>query len=303
MTIDHKLRRARLGTAIAAGTALTLAMNDVSVPFSYELGFSPSTVVFARYVLLLACLVILLPAIGLRYHLPRAQTFHAFGSGIAAAIGALALLVSFAHIPVSLAIVILYTFPILTALLESAQARKLPSAIEVLCLVTALAGIGVAIGLDQMSLSAMGVALATLSAIAYAISIFWNSTRLRDTDATLVTFYMAIAGVAVTALYLAATGTLAVPQSGPSAWLPLALTCVLFTVSFLGMFKAVEFAGGAPTAMTLNLEPVFAIMLAAPVLGETLTLPRLSGSALVIGAVVVSELSRNRKKAVVELAG
>src|SRR6185503_11776080 len=100
-----------------------------------------------------------------------ARTFHAFGSGSAAAIGALALLVSFAHIPVSLAIVILYTFPILTALLESAQARKLPSAIEVLCLITALAGIGVAIGLDQMSLSAMGVALATLSAIAYAISI------------------------------------------------------------------------------------------------------------------------------------
>jgi drug/metabolite transporter (DMT)-like permease len=273
------------------------------VPFSYERGFSPPTVVFARYVILLACLAVLLPVMGLRYQLPRVPAFHAFGSGIAAALGALSLLVSFAYIPISLAIVILYTFPILTALLESARARKLPSASEVLCLVTALAGIGIAIGLDQMSLSAVGIALATLSAIAYSISIFWNSTRLRNTDATLVTFYMAVAGVAASALYVAATGTLALPQSGPGAWFPLAITCVLFTVAFLGMFKAVEFAGGAPTAMVLNLEPVFAIILAIPILGETLTLPRLLGSALVIGAVVVSELSRNRRKVAVELAG
>jgi drug/metabolite transporter (DMT)-like permease len=51
--------------------------------------------------------------------------------------------------------------------------------------------------------------------------------------------------------------------------------------------------------MMLNLEPVFVMFLAALLLGEDLSLPRLVGSAMVIGAVVVSEAWRNRKAATV----
>ncbi len=62
-------------------------------------------------------------------------------------------------------------------------------------------------------------------------------------------------------------------------------------------------SGGAPTAMLLNLEPVFVMFLAALLLGEELSLPRLLGSAMVIGAVVVSEAWRNRRTAAIEIAG
>lgn len=54
--------------------------------------------------------------------------------------------------------------------------------------------------------------------------------------------------------------------------------------------------------MVLNLEPVFVMFLAAILLDEALTLPRLLGSAMVIGAVVVSETWRNRRTAAVEFA-
>ena len=50
--------------------------------------------------------------------------------------------------------------------------------------------------------------------------------------------------------------------------------------------------------MVLNLEPVFVIGLAALLLGEDLTVPRVLGGALVIGAVVVSEIYRGRKDAI-----
>jgi drug/metabolite transporter (DMT)-like permease len=68
------------------------------------------------------------------------------------------------------------------------------------------------------------------------------------------------------------------------------------------MCKAVELAGGAPTAMMLNLEPVFVMILDAILLGETLTVPRIIGSAMVIGVVVIFEAWRNRKPNAVEPA-
>ncbi|WP_119389153.1 DMT family transporter [Taklimakanibacter lacteus] len=303
MTSGHPARKARIGIILAGVAALTLAINDVSVPFAYAQGFNPPTVVLARYIFLLGGLVLALPLLGLGFRLARNHAFHALGSGITAAIGALGLLGSFAYIPVSLGVVILYTFPIITTLLECAQARRFPGAIELACLIAALIGVGIAIGLNDMSLDPRGIALAGLSAVGFAISIFWNSIKLRTADGTIVTFYMAIAGVATAVLYLSLTQGLALTGAGFTGWLPLAVTCFFFAISYIGMFKAVELAGGAPTAMVLNLEPVFAIGLAALFLGEALTLPRLLGSALVIGAVVLSEFSRGRKDVAVELAG
>jgi drug/metabolite transporter (DMT)-like permease len=295
MTSEHTARRARIGIIIAGASALTLAINDVAVPFAYAQGFSPPAVVFFRFLFLLASLLVLLPIVGLTLRMPRDHAFHALGSGIAAGIATLGLLGSFAHIPVSLALIILYTFPILTALFESIHARKLPSLVEFLCLIAALTGIGIVIGLNEVKLSTLGLVFAGISALGYAASIFWNSIKLRDVDGAIVSFYMAIAGVATTAVFLLVTGTFAMTQAGFSGWLPLLVTCIFFTISFIGMFKAVQLAGGAPTAMLLNLEPVFVMFLAALLLGEELSLPRLLGSAMVIGAVMVSEAWRNRK--------
>jgi drug/metabolite transporter (DMT)-like permease len=302
MTPEQTARRARTGIIIAAAAALTLGINDVSVPFAYAQGFSSPTVVFFRFAFLFVSLLVFLPLTGLPYRLARDHALHAQGSGITAGFATLALLGSFAYIPVSLALIILYTFPILTALFESAHARRLPSAVELVCLVVALAGIGIIIGLNEVKLSSVGLLLGVLSSVGYAASIFWNSIKLRTADGTVVSFHMAIAGVATTGLFILATGTFAVTQAGPSGWLPLLLTCFFFTVSFIGMYKAIELAGGAPTAMVLNLEPVFVTFLAAVLLDETLTVPRLLGSAMVIGAVVVSEAWRNRKAVTVEFA-
>lgn len=295
-------RQTRIGIFIAAGSALMLALNDVAVPFAYAQGFSPAAVVLFRFAFMLLSLVVLLPLAGLSYRLSRAHTLHAAGSGVAAGIATLALLGSFALIPVSLALIILYTYPFLTALFESAHARRLPGFVEVICLLVALGGIGIVIGLGEVTLSPLGLLLACISSLGYATSAFWNSVKLRTADGLVVALHMAILGVATTAIFLLASGSFAMATSGLGGWLPLLIACVFFAAAFIGLYKAIELIGGAPTAMIFNLEPVFVIFLAAILLGEDLSLPRLLGSAMVIGAVVVSEAWRNRKTAVVECA-
>lgn len=295
MSSEQTARRARIGIIVAAGAALTLAINDVTVPFAYAQGFNAPTVVFFRFLFLLAGLLVLLPLLGLSYRLPGNQAFHAMGSGILTGIATLGLLGSFAYIPVSLALIILYTFPILTALLEGLHARRAPSLVEFLCLIAALAGIGIIIGLNEVKLSSEGLLFAGISALGYAASIFWNSVKLRTADSTIVSFHMAVAGVATTGLFVLATGSFAVAQMTFGGWLPLFLTCFFFGVAFIAMYKAVELAGGAPTAMILNLEPVFVMGLASVLLDEKLTVPGVLGGILVIGAITVAEYWRNRR--------
>lgn len=300
MADGQTARRARLGIILAGVAGLMLAVNDVSVPFSYQNGFSPPTVVLARFAFLVLTVIILLLVLGRRPRLPRDRAGHALGSGVMTAIATLGLLGSFAFIPVSLGVVILYTFPMLTALFECLHARRFPGLIELLCLITAFAGVGIAVGLNDVALDPMGILLAGIASLCYAISMFWNSIALRAADSTVVSFYMAIAGIVTVALYVLVTGSFVVtPEPGLTPWLPLLVTCFFFSVAFVLMFRAVTFAGGAPTAMVLNLEPVFVIFLAAALLSEDLTVPRVLGAALVIGAVVVSEIIRGRKDAVV----
>lgn len=297
MAVEQRARQARIGIIIAAASALMLALNDVAVPFAYRQGFSPATVVLFRFSFMLFSLLAVLPLAGLSYRLPRGHALNAVGSGTAAAIATLALLGSFAFIPVSLALIILYTYPFLTALFESAHARRLPGIVEVICLLVALGGIGIVIGLGEVRFSPVGLLLACISSLGYSTSTFWNSIKLRSADGMVVAFHMAIVGVAVTGVFLLASGSFATTSSGFDGWLPLLIACVFFAAAFIGLYKAIELVGGAPSAMIFNLEPVFVIFLAALLLGEDLTLARLLGSAMVIGAVVVSEAWRSRKAA------
>lgn len=304
MADGQTARRARLGIIIAGVAGLMLAVNDVSVPFSYHNGFSPPTVVLARYGFLLLTVALLLAALRVRPRLPTAERGHALGSGVMTAIATMGLLGSFAFIPVSLAVVILYTFPMLTALFECLHARRFPGLAELLCLIAAFAGVGIAVGLNDVALEPMGLLLAGLASLCYAISMVWNGIALRHADSTVVSFHMAIAGIFTVALYVVATGSFQLtPQTGLAPWLPLLVTCFFFSVAFVLMFRAVTLCGAAPTAMVLNLEPVFVLFLAATLLGEELTLPRLLGGALVIGAVVMSEIVRGRRDVAIGAVG
>ena len=70
------------------------------------------------------------------------------------------------------------------------------------------------------------------------------------------------------------------------------------TIAFITMFWAVHASGAAPTAMVMNLEPVFTIAMSFWILNEAVSLQRLIGATIVIGSVVLSQwvaVSRDRQ--------
>jgi len=287
--------RGRIGVMVAVGSALALALNDISVPLTYASGFNPPTVVLLRYLFLIAALLILLPILSKPYRLGEGQGWHALGSGICAAVGTVGLLGAFAFIPVSLTVVILYVFPFLIALANCVHHRQWPGLVDIACPLMALGGIAIAIGDDFGSLDIRGLGLAALAAIGYAASIFWNGIKLRNACGITVTLYIAISGAGVVTLFLLVSDSFQFAPAELAAWASLVCAASFFTVAFIAMFKAIEMAGGATTAMVLNLEPIFVVLLAAMWLGEALTWNRLAGSLLVVAAVVFSEYWRLKR--------
>ncbi|MEZ5925560.1 MAG: DMT family transporter [Hyphomicrobiaceae bacterium] len=274
--------------AVTLAAALALAINNVTLPFVYQAGWNAQSVVLVRFAFSTVALGLVLLMSGRRFRLSGADTGHALGSGVAVAIGALGLLGSFQFIPVSLAIVIVYTNPVLTAVMLSVWHRRPPGFVQVVCLVVAFVGVAIATGIDHLSLDPRGILLALMSAVGFSFSFAWNSIKLRAADAMVVTFTMVVAGGVATGLFVLLSRSLSLPIE-LSGWLLFLIPACCFTFAMFGMYEGVRRIGGAPAAMLMNLEPVMTIVLAPFVLGETLTGAHIAGGLLVIVAVYVSE--------------
>lgn len=278
------------GVLVTAGAALSISINSIAVPTVYAHGANPQTVVLLRYAFFIFAFLAAWSLIGRSLALAARHRRHALISGTFAAAGSVGLLGAYAFIPVSLAIVLVYTYPILTALMLAALQRRAPGFVALVCLVLALAGVVLIIGIEEVVLDPRGLALAALGAAGFAGAIVWNALMLRAADSTLVSFYMSLSGLVVIGALVIATGSFAPPSAATAGWLAMLISAACFSAAFVGMYRGVQLIGGTPAAMILNLEPVFTVALAAVVLGEVVGVRQLLGGALVVAAVAVSQL-------------
>ena len=80
------------------------------------------------------------------------------------------------------------------------------------------------------------------------------------------------------------------PRSGPG-WATLTTSTGFYVLATILLFTAVKMIGPLRTAIIDNSAPVWAILLAALLLHERLSGVQLFGGALVIGAVLLVQLS------------
>lgn len=283
------------GVAVVLLAALSISLTNVAAPFVYDAGGNPQTILVLRNLTFLVLCGLWLKAGGRFRWLERRAQLVCFGAGVAYTCGAAGLLLSLLTLPVSLAILVLFTFPLMTALLDSALERRAPGPGQLLCLLAALAGLAVALEVERFAFAPEGVIFAALGAVGVAVSYVWTGRALPGVDSGVMTFHMAITGLVGASLYVAATGSLALPADGSLGWLALLVAVVGFAVAFFAMFRAVHLIGPAPTAMVMNLEPVFTIALAVVLRGEGLGARKLVGAAVVLAAVMVSQRLLKRR--------
>ena len=202
---------------------------------------------------------------------------------------------SIQRIEVSLASLILYTYPALVTIVAFALGREKATRRKLAALALASSGVALVVGGGTGAIDWVGAAMAFGCAIFYTGFIL-ASDRVAATTSPLAFAASVSTGAAVgfTVVALLSGG---IATSGEGAmWIVLiaSVSTVLPIVLFMAGLARI---GPSTASIASTVEPLFTVALAWIVLGETLGPLQLAGGALVLAAVVLLQLRSRARSA------
>lgn len=279
----------------------TYGMNPLFTLPLYQEGMSPDSVLFFRYLFAIPILALMMKFTHVDFKITFLEIPPLAFMGIMFALCSLTLFQSYNYMDAGIASTILFLYPILVALIMTFIFKEKLSSVTIFCLLMATAGIGLLYkGEDGATLSLVGTILVIISALTYAIYIVGiNRTRLKKMNTIKVTFYVLLFGWSLFAVRSMIDGGV---QSPPAdKWFLwgnlLALGLLPTAVSLLTTTIAIQHIGSTPTAILGALEPATAIFFGITVFNETLTFRETCGLVLIIVAVCIVVIARDKKTA------
>jgi drug/metabolite transporter (DMT)-like permease len=281
--------RAWLGIVVALAAGAAYAVANTSANIAYQAGSNAMTVAATRFLVPVIALFVWMRLGGVSLVLPKRDTVIAVLLGFVTALYTWALLRSFNALPFALAVLTFYLFPLIAAILVAVLGWE--KFIWRTGAAIALALIGLALALDVRggNLDAGGIALALLAAVGLAVVIAVSSRMFGAGDARPLTFYMAAGACALLLVIAAASGELALPQTG-AGWIAFTASSVVYGFAMIAFFIAVSMIGPVRTSLLSYADAVISAGLGVAVLGQALTLVQVTGIALVIVALVGATL-------------
>ena len=271
------------GYILGAIAAATYGMNPLYALPLYKTGMDPDSVLFFRYLFAIPLLGIMIKARGRNFKLKRKQILPLIIMGLLISISSLALFQSYNYMEAGIASTLLFVYPIMVALIMSFFFKEKLTIQTVLCILLALAGIGLLYkGGNGATLSLVGIGLVMASSLSYAIYIVGvNQSVLKDVATLKLTFYVLLFGLTLFLVRVDFGVHLFIVDKWYLWGNLLALAVFPTAISFLCTTRAVQYIGSTPTAILGALEPVTAVFFGVTIFGESLT-PRLIGGILMI---------------------
>lgn len=283
-----------VGRCIALGAAIFYGFNTTLSRLAYDTGTTPLSLTLYRF--LMAAILMIAIVMMLRKSWKISVALPVFACCILGnftiSIGHLG---AVKYIPVSLAAIIFYTFPLMVVAYKRLAQREAVTRNELLAFVVAFIGIGIALGPDFHEFGFIGIALAFLGALGATLFILSYERFPKDTDSYVGTMWIMIASTAFSLLFLP-LGFELVPPREPIGWVYLVTITLATVTAFVLTLQAISRVGGAIFALFLNFEPVIILLLAWIVIGETLSLERVLGIGLIVFALFLSHWKIPRVK-------
>ena len=277
------------GALLVAAGATLISVTNVVTPAIYQDGGNAITYLMLRFAGFLVLCRLWFLWRRKATALPMRDRLMSYGVGTTYAAGAAGLLGAIAYLPVSLSVLIFYSFPLLTVLYSAVLDRRLPRPFQIFCCLMAFAGLALTLGVSDLVLHPTGLALAAWAAVAMAGAYVWNGRALGHQDSTRVTYHMSVAGLLFAAAVILASGRFALPAGGSTGAWALLAAVICFAGAFFGMFGGIRLIGAVRTATIMNLEPVITVALSVWFLAEALTGLQYLGAALVVTAVLLAQ--------------
>jgi drug/metabolite transporter (DMT)-like permease len=157
--------------------------------------------------------------------------------------------------------------------------------------VVAFLGLALVVGAQPGSLALAGIGFAFGAACLRTATLLITRAMLQGADTRLITWYTMLSSTAVFVAFSLGTWHWQGPQTG-YGWFAMFVVSALVTVAVLTLFVSIGRIGPFRTALIMNLEPLLATVLSAPLLGEVLTPLQGLGGGIMLAALVAFQLRR-----------
>jgi drug/metabolite transporter (DMT)-like permease len=282
------------GLLLAIGSASCYGFNIVFARMASFAGTSGSAIVVYRVLLMLALVAIAALVARRSLAMVRDERGKLIMLGISTAFVGICYLSSVAFIPVTVAVVVFYTFPILIVLASPfVEKTPLTSSLIGVVLVATL-GVGLVVGPAFSGLDWRGLALAFAASVATAIQ-FFTAARCNKTGVVAKVFWIHLIVLPTSILVSLATGQLASPAILALAPFAIAMTIGGYLIGFILQFLALGRISAVAAGIVYCTEPVVAAISSAFILDEALSPPQVAGGALVLAAIIANVLLEQRR--------
>ena len=286
-------------SATAFGTLLLIAFmmgaNHVAARTAFNHGLDVVTAITVRSVITASVLALILWQQKVAFRVLPAQRKYLGAVGLLIAVQSVCLYSAVARLPVALALLAFNTYPLTTALWARILYGHQPERAVLWAMPVMMAGLalaldvlGAASGLGaarQWAEIGAGVAFALAASATFGLALVLTQHETVGVDGRLRTFTtMATVGVLAASVVLT-QGGFQWPQAEPGWW-GLALLTFLYGTAFTIMFTVLPKLGVVGNSAIMNVEPVFALVLAWALLGQAIAPMQLLGAAVVVSAVL-----------------
>ena len=295
--------RAISGAAFATLLLIALMMgaNHVAARVAFNNGMGVATAVVFRSLVTAGVIVLILVVQGVRPQFTPRHRKMLLAIGLLIGVQSLCLYSSVARLPVALALLAFNTYPIWTAFWSFVVYRKRPEKAMLVAMPVILVGLALALDVfgatsglgasGQWARIGAGVAFALAAAGTFGLALVLTQHEAGDVDGRVRTATtMVLAGVVA----LATVGTQGGFQlpTATAGWLGLAALTFLYGTAFTIMFTVLPRLGVVGNSAIMNVEPVFALVLAWMLLGQAIAPVQVAGALLVVGAVMALGLRK-----------
>lgn len=271
------------------GVATVFSLVSICARLAYDAGSNALTIVTMRTVFAGVLLVVLLNARGVAWKLPRRERYWALALGAVLAAATFMLNKAIQEIPVTIAILIFYTYPPLTSVLSWITGAERFSLRVLTTLVLAFVGLALALQVKGGALDGAGLAYAVASSVSWGILMYVTGRKFRGGDSRPRTLHMMLSSALLFIVVCAVTGEVALPTT-PAGWLGFAGVPFTYSIAIIGTMAAVSAIGAMKTSIYMNFEPIATIVFSALVLDQYMTPLQLFGALLVVIALSVFKL-------------
>ncbi len=282
-----------IGMTLALMASLAFALANTSASLAYHNGSNPLSVSAIRFILPTAALVIWLRLRKVPLGLPARDGWIAGALGAVTAVYTWALLGAIGSIPLALAILVFYLFPLVATLILGACGWEKLGWRTIVAIVLAFGGLALALHPRGGHLEIKGVALALVGALGLGTVIAVSSRVFRAGDSRPVTLHMAAVASLLLITFCAAHGEFALPKTG-IGWVGFVGAAGFYAFAMIAFFIAISMIGPLRASLLSYAEPVVAAGLGVVLLDETLTSTQIAGIALVVTALVGAALWQPR---------